>query len=199
MCPDREMISIYFDEELPSPWKEKMEAHLESCNECRAALNNYKNLGSFLLKTRDTKNLEAVQERVWEKINSQPKSSSNAEHRIKKARFKSALGWRVSLPLPAAAAALIFIIFFALFGFRLFNRGTTHEPITASIPEFMHVVGDDQGMLPIQDMTGVLQYLSSQEYGDFMVIRLPESRTFSRIGEPALINAADYSRRNTSR
>jgi hypothetical protein len=66
-------------------------------------------------------------------------------------------------------------------------------------PDHLQVVADNQGIVPIQDMAGVLQYLSGQDYGDFMVIRLPESRSFSRIGEPALINAADYSRRTARR
>jgi hypothetical protein len=108
----------------------------------------------------------------------------------------------ITLPLPAAAAAAVFIIvvFFALAGI---GRGTSSPPQVLS-PDTMAAAGiglDDQGMfpVPVQDMTGVLQYLSSQDGGDFMVIRLPESRKFSRIGEPALINAADYSRSNISR
>jgi anti-sigma factor RsiW len=47
MCPDRQILSVYLDEELPSPWKEKMEAHVSSCAECQAVLEKYQAV-SFL-------------------------------------------------------------------------------------------------------------------------------------------------------
>ena len=226
MCPDREMISLYFDEELPSPWKEKMEAHLKSCNKCRTAFVNYKNIENLMQEgPSSSTSLEAAQERVWEKLmarglpenlpsiqsiqsmqSMQLNQSQIEQPQIKQPMWqtkaiKRAWNTRITLPLPAAAAAvLIFVVFFAFLGVRFMNRPSLQEPVAAVMPDYLQWAGDDQEIiLPMQDMTGVLQYLSSQDYGDFMVIRLPESRTFSRIGEPALINAADYSRRNTSR
>jgi hypothetical protein len=200
MCPDRKFVSLYFDGELPSPWREKMEAHLESCGECRAVLAGYKNLGEQLREVSPAPQpssapqpsptalaspttLEAAQERVWEKLSG------------RQARARTRIWNRcVTLPLPAAAAVLVVIIFFALIGIRGLTRPSPQNPMVT-----VGIGLDDYGMVPIQDMTGVLQYLSSQDNGDFMVILLPESRKFSRIGEPAWINAADYSRSNTSR
>jgi predicted anti-sigma-YlaC factor YlaD len=184
MCPDRQLISLYFDDELPSPWKEKMEAHLESCTECRTVLAGYRNLGE---RFRDLpeRSLETAQKRVWEKL---------SERRIIVPKEKI---WHknISLPLPAAAAVLVFILFFALVGIRGLVRPAPQEQLMAAGLEL-----DDYGMLHLDDMSEVLKYLSSQDdNGDFTVIVLPESRKFSRVGEPALINAADYSRRTTYR
>jgi hypothetical protein len=92
----------------------------------------------------------------------------------------------------AAAAAFIIIAFLAIQGIR--STKTAQEPgIVAGIST------DVQGIIPVSDMNGVLQYLSREDTADFMIIRLPETRNFSSSGEPALLKAADYSRRTTSR
>jgi hypothetical protein len=199
MCPDRQIISLYCDGELPSPWKEKIEAHFKSCKECRAALDNYNRLGEYLSDAPES-SVKAAQERLWKKLKErEPAFIPQESGRWAGGKTKI---WNrsVSLPLPAiAAAALVIIAFFALVGIRGLKSPSPEDAVAALMPDYVQLVGDDQGMLPIQDMTGVLQYLSNQDYGDFMVIRLPESRTFSRFGEPALINAADYSRRNAYR
>ena len=183
MCPDRHFISLYFDGELPSPWNEKMEIHLKSCDECRAILEGYSQLGERL-KEEPEKALQAAQARVWEKLS------------VRRTRTRTSMWNRyITLPLPAAAAAvLIIVVFFALVGIRGLTRPSIQDQVMAA-----GIGLDDYGMIHIQDMAGVLQYLSVQDNGDFMVIPLPEIRKFSHIGEPALINAADYSRRKTFR
>jgi anti-sigma factor RsiW len=204
MCPDRQIISLYLDGELPSPWDGKMEAHLESCEKCRAILAGYRNIRNYLSgndeKALEEKTLSDAQERVWQKI-AAPRPVIFREGRKAEGRKASEINriWsrNISLPLPvAAAAALVFIVFFVLAGARGLPRPA---PVLQDQAAASNIGLNDKEMVNIQDMTGVLQYLSSQDYGDFMVIRLPESRTFSRTGEPALINAADYSSRGLSR
>jgi hypothetical protein len=51
-------------------------------------------------------------------------------------------------------------------------------------------------MVPVSDMNGIMQYLGQEDTADFVIIRLPESRNFVSSGEPTLVKAADYSRRN---
>jgi hypothetical protein len=48
-------------------------------------------------------------------------------------------------------------------------------------------------------MENVLQYLSSRDNGEIIILRLPESRNFVNYGEPAIIKAADYTRQATGR
>ena len=213
-CPDRQMISLYCDGELPSPWKEKMEAHLESCKKCRATLAGYRKLEEQLRE--EPKNMEAAQQRVWERLASLDGNISiepdapRAEVRRRwpgggnriwntppsQVETKIPFWLRnITLPLPVAAAAvLVFVVFFALIGIRGLTRPEPQDQVMAIGNQV-----DDMGMIPMQDMAGVLQYLASQDNIDFMIIPLPEVQKFSRIGEPALINAADYSRRNASR
>jgi hypothetical protein len=195
MCPDRQIISLYLDGELPSPWDGKMEAHLESCEKCRSALAEYKIIKNYLSGDKE-KALAEAQERVWQKLTA-PGLVVSREPR-KTMGINRMWSRNISLPFPAAAAAaLIFVVLIALLGVRGLS-----QPAPAVLQEQIAASGigmTDNGMVNIQDMAGVLQYLSSQDNGDFMVIRLPESRTFTKIGEPALINAADYSKRGLSR
>lgn len=188
MCPNRELVSLYHDEELPSPWKEKMEAHLESCPACRSILEKYGQLGENL-KEVPAEAMLAAQERVWAKlsqVNIQPLNYVPVKKRVHRLWKKT-----VTLPLPAAvAAAFLVFMFFALLGFRTQIVSDNHDTIIATgIGLYDHI-----GTIPMQDMTNLLHYLTSHEGRDFMIIRLPDNRNFSRMGEPTLIHAADYSR-----
>jgi len=205
MCPDRQIISLYFDGELPSPWKEKMVAHLSDCPQCQSVLAGYRNLGGSLGKLRD-ETIETAQDRVWKKITAPELVITGRSGRVSAKRTlsrrmiatKRVWNRRITLPLPAAAAAalVVFIAFFALIGVRGGNQPLPQHPVAA-----MNIGFDDYAMIPIHDMSDIIRYLSIQETADFMVIRLPEHRSFSRAGQPALINAADYSmaRRNFHR
>ena len=202
MCPDREIISLYLDGELPSPWKEKLEIHLESCPACSGILNGY-NISKRKVDNLSEESIQAAQERVWMKLEAslesklqEPLIPSIPDYNIIKTRPDNFWNRTVKLPLPAAAAAAILIL--AAFFFGMGVRGNTPLPSQDAVAA-MNIGYDDQGVVPITDMNGVLRYLSNQDNGDFMVIRLPESRNFSRIGDPTLINAADYSRSLGSR
>ena len=168
-----------------------MEAHLESCEKCRTAVARYRSIRNYLLDEPE-KNLAEAQERVWQKI-AAPSLAISREPR------KTIWSRSITLPLPTAAAAMVFIAVLAFVGVRALYQPTPNAAILSEQVATGGIGLNDTGMVNIQDMAGVLQYLSSLDNGDFMVIRLPESRTFTRIGEPALINAADYSRRGLSR
>jgi hypothetical protein len=185
MCPDRQVLSWYLDGELPSPWKEKMETHLESCAECRKRLETYR---SFSSASIGGDNIAAARDRVWNRL-----AASLPEKPVKSRRlFQERDGlWnrRVTLPLPAAAAVFIVFVFFAILALK--SRGTVR--ISDAPPMASAIDMDLYGIAPVSDMNGVLQYLSGQDTSEFMIIRLPESRSFSSFGEPAFLKAADYS------
>jgi anti-sigma factor RsiW len=200
MCPDPQLLSIYIDGELPSPWKEKMETHLAGCSGCREKLENFRRLfekntsvlqageglpiglpkGRELMEAE----IEAAKERVWRNIQSMR-------------RFQPRAGlWqrRLSIPLPAAAAAAVVIALLAAlwlrggFAVQSSEQGARANFILAAEEE------EIPGIVPIADMNGVLQYLGS-DGSDIIILRLPESKNFFRSGEPAIIKAADYTRR----
>jgi len=199
MCPDRQIISLYLDGELPSPWNEKMKSHLASCPECQTIYNDYGGLREKLGDLGEDY-IKTAQDRVWEKLSAAEEWNFKPSRRRSVVNRSSLRIWRgsVTLPLPVAAAAAVLIIvaFFALLGIR--NNTSLSAPAVQDSVTALNIGLDDQGIVPVTDMNGVLRYLSSQDNGDFMVIRLPETKNFSRAGDPALINAADYSRRNST-
>jgi len=196
MCPDRQIISLYFDGELPSPWKEKLLVHLESCAKCQTVLAGYNYIGDSL-KPFPAEIIQTAQDTIWKKLTS-PELVMR-EQKITNRQYKpDQRVWKrnVSLPLPAAAAAavLIVVLGFALIGLKAGPKPTVAQNSVAAA----NIGFDEQGIVPIKDTSGVLNYLSSQDNSDFVVVRLPGSKNFSRSGEPTLINAADYSRRRIS-
>ena len=128
--------------------------------------------------------MEAAKNRVWQNLqNIRPEQRFRPHTDI----------WRrrVSIPLPAAAAAAIVLAVLA----ALWIRGGQIRSIEPASHMNMVLASEEDmpGIIPA-DMNGVLQYLSS-DGSDILILRLPESRNFFSSGEPAIINAADYSRR----
>ncbi|MDR1948258.1 MAG: zf-HC2 domain-containing protein [Spirochaetaceae bacterium] len=206
MCPDRQILSVYLDRELPSPWKEKMENHLAGCPTCRARIEGYRQVSTRLASRNGEAGLpgEAVRERVWRSLNLAREEAAGSAVGLSRGHEPQgprhipdyAPGfWRrsVSIPLPAAAAAAA--ILFLVLGFAFNNRpAETAQDSTVAVG----IEPGLQSIEPASDMAGILQYLGREDQGDIVIIRLPESRSFSSAGEPTIMKAADYSRRVTS-
>jgi hypothetical protein len=188
MCPDRQILSVYLDGELPAPWKEEMEAHLDRCAGCRSKLEQYQRLSAFMTGTPE--DFSAARERVWLELG---KAASGHLVRRRGARF-----WRqsVAIPLPAViAAAALLALTFTLAVANLGSRQAV--PVEKAIAAGINL--DVQEIVPVADMNSFLQYLGSEDSTDFMIIRLPETRSFSNPGQPLIIKAADYSRSGPDR
>jgi len=59
MCPEPQLLSVYTDGELPSPWKEKLEAHLGECSECKEKLKKFLYMQELLKKETSQKQIYA--------------------------------------------------------------------------------------------------------------------------------------------
>jgi anti-sigma factor RsiW len=64
MCPDREVLSAYCDDEVPSPWKEKIESHLIDCNSCKKVVAGYRQVRSLLQESAPAVDVEETGRRV---------------------------------------------------------------------------------------------------------------------------------------
>ncbi|MHC6202845.1 anti-sigma factor family protein [Breznakiellaceae bacterium SP9] len=184
MCPNRQILSVYFDGELSSPWKEKMEAHLCSCPDCASQLEKYQRSRVMLsVQTHYIEGSEsAAKERVWTALAAAPPQGTP----------KSFWQRKIAIPLPAAAAILAILLGVLLT--RLPQDSTT--AIAANEAPGTNALQDASGL---SNMNEVLQFLGDRDTEDIMVIRLPESRRFSSSGDPTIIKASDYSRRNQKR
>jgi hypothetical protein len=184
MCPDRQLLSVYFDGEMPSPWKEKMDAHIAGCPHCAGRLKAYRCI-TMKGAAGEPAAIEAAQGRLWQKLELRSATPPPVP---------SSVIWRrrISIPLPAAAAVLLLVALAFLFTLRVNTPTEAAEMTLAAEAEF-----DAPGIIPITDMEDVLQYLGSRDNGELIILRLPESRSFVNYGEPAIIRAADYSRQGT--
>ncbi|GHV25797.1 hypothetical protein AGMMS4952_04510 [Spirochaetia bacterium] len=181
MCPDPQMLSLYYDGELPSPWREKLEAHLAACPSCRDRLEQFRLLSGTLVDG-PSPGLPLLKEQVWQRI-SNPAAPAWKIPAPKRSRV-----WNRSIPVPlpvAIAAAAMMILAFGIF----FTRGgRTVSPVDSALAAL-----GMQTMSPDSDFNALLQYWGNDDSPDIMIIRLPESRSFMSSGEPAIIRAADYS------
>jgi anti-sigma factor RsiW len=169
------MLSLYHDGELSSPWKEKLESHVAECPDCRERLEGFRCLSGVLSGTVDFP-VEPAQNRVWQRL-----CGLAVERRWPQPFWSRSV--RVPLPLLFAAAALV--LAFGVFFVR--------SPRTTAGANTALSALDMQTVVPVTDLNGILQYLGNDDSGDIVIIRLPESRSFTSYGEPAIIRAADYS------
>jgi len=197
MCPDPQLLSIYVDGELPSPWNEKMDVHLKDCPACREKLESFKKLRELIAKELPAKEINETEiqtskEKIWRNIEAKRRF---APHPAKV--------WqrRISISIPAAAAAAIIIALITIFisgGGQILNNGFAGKKANHDERSNIILAAEEEipGIIPAAtDLNDVLQYLGADS-SDIIILRLPESRNFSRAGEPAIIRAADYSRRH---
>ncbi|MCL2139207.1 MAG: zf-HC2 domain-containing protein [Treponema sp.] len=183
-CPDRQLLSIYFDGELSSPWKEKMEEHIAACAPCRTQLESYKKI-SIGFSAKEEEILHKTQERVWQKLEQERYAFSR--------RMPAVKIWRrhISVPIPAAAAIALMFISLALFSvFWTANSSEMPGTVIASETDYdlPVIVSIDE------DFEDVLRFLSSSEKGEVIFLQMPDNRNFEKFSEPSIIKAADYSR-----
>jgi anti-sigma factor RsiW len=208
MCPEPQLLSIYMDGELPSPWKEKMENHLTECSICREKFENYKRVQELFKKNThqvrtvverteaapvltEQELLETAKEKVWANL------ASKRHFRSGRARYNGLWKQKLSIPLPAAAAAAIVITLLAALWVRDSsvngNGYAGYQLESVERAGFILAAEEEMpGIIPAANINDVLQYLGADR-PDIIILQLPESRNFFRAGEPAIIRAADYS------
>jgi len=184
-CPDRQWLSVYFDNEMDSPWKEKMESHIAGCAVCARQLAAYKDI-SLSLDPAEGEFSGEAQQRVLQKLET---AGFNSDYRNHPAWGPPIWKRRVSIPIPAAAAVVFMVIALA---FLWFTRSPGKmEATNMAITAEAEIIPD---IIPFPGMETVLQSLGSTDTGEIIILRLPESRMFASYGEPAIIKAADYTR-----
>jgi anti-sigma factor RsiW len=157
MCPDPQILSIYLDGELPSPWKEKMQSHFAKCPICKEKLENMRKLQYLFKKDKSVKRTfverviddsdsqtntkqESLTNKDFEFTENENSAITKAKERVwKKLEAKQRYSFRKNLPhsglwrrklyipLPAAAAAVL-ILLAGIFYFRMHdNNGITGQ------------------------------------------------------------------------
>lgn len=176
MCPDEQILSSYIDEELPSPWKERLEQHIAHCQVCAGKVADMARLRSLLLADQDwdTSRLSAAKERIARSLDFQGKTMVGSPA-LRKA-VPGFMDRHVSLPLPylAAGAALLLVALSIAAGSLAFSASAT-----ARVSASRSYSARD---IPIE---AILQY-ASRSANQPMMIDLPPGSTFNLYGEPVV-------------
>jgi len=137
--------------------------------------------------------MEEAKEKIWKKLQLRRRPVQ---------RFYGNNVWqrKVSVPLPAAAAAAIVIALMTAVWLRggtgNNNSGYASIPVENTERTGFTIAAEEEipGVLPASDLKSVLQYLGG-DHTEIIILQLPENSNFLRSGEPAMIRAADYVRR----
>jgi anti-sigma factor RsiW len=182
MCPDNELLSAYFDGEVRSPWKERIERHIASCLSCAATIDGYGRIRTAIASCEagDDAFVEA-KERVIRAV-----SGGAFPRRLRAGVFN----WDRAIALPYPAAAGLAVAFMALIAALTI---TSLRP-AASIPVIASSEKTKTAPVTVQltDMQAVIDYLESQD--NALMIVLPDSSRFEVQGNPQLLKASDYRR-----
>ncbi|MCX7655492.1 MAG: zf-HC2 domain-containing protein [Treponemataceae bacterium] len=186
MCPDKSLLSLYMDGELPSPWKEKLETHLLHCEACQIEAKKLQRLHQKLhtLPSPPMEVVQTAQKRVWQQVAVKIKEGEGKPH-----KYRFTWNRPIAIPLPAAIAALILVALVAsLAGPLLFSpeNSTGYVPVARINTEVQNIV-------PVSNIENLVQYLEMQAAtADIVIIKLPETQNFVPAGQPTLLKAVEY-------
>ena len=109
-CPDTSLFSAYVDGEVPSPWKEKLEEHLATCEKCRAVERRYRALRGAMrqISAREPAVTDEFLESSFKKLS--PRWEIAAEKAAAERSASAPTVSRRSVTIPWAALAAMFLV-----------------------------------------------------------------------------------------
>lgn len=183
MCPDDALLSAFVDGEVPSPWKERMESHVAGCAACSRKVGEMRGLSASLhsLETEtETSIFFAAKARIGASIDfgmtTRPAGRNFAERLL--------VFWsrRVALPMPALAAGLLAIVFFAGLTFGIITPFAKASRMMASAST---VISPNSATLEM-----MAQYMKQSSVQPVM-IEMPKESEFSQLGNPVVMTSFD--------
>jgi hypothetical protein len=178
MCPEKELISAYYDKELNGRWADRVGEHLDSCDSCRAYHDSIKGL-SLEVVSSAVPGEEQIKERILDNIERKKRAEVSRSFRKRKIEKPGYV---------LAGAAVLAIVFFAgvFTGFITGNEPVQTAEIIEEPPYNFNVQ-----VLSNEDAKA---YLMSNDSGIDLIISIPANGALTVSGEPRLIREADYKR-----
>ena len=177
MCPDVEILSSYYDDELEDSQREIIKSHVDSCQHCQKKLSEL-GLLSAAIHSEAEPDFQMAQVTTWNRIMD---IVDKEELKAPKVNF-----WqrRFQISFPAAAAlvaAFIAVLSFSVISFYM-GKHTTSSPAS---PELNMSYATDSE-------------LNDDNLFDNNAIEfdIPAINTFIHAGEPLLIREVDFRNRN---
>ena len=141
ICPNKDLLSAYIDDEIPFQWKETIEQHLQQCAACKKIYGQYVIVHHYMQKTMAGVEFDAGASfaKLLEKRNAVLQTKLQAQKR----RWKLSSGehWfssSIRIPVPAAAAAVLIFVLLPLILF--FKIEHTVNSVTAAQSSFTPII-----------------------------------------------------------
>lgn len=180
MCPDAELLSAFTDGEVPSPWRERIAAHLEGCARCAATVEGFRGL-SARLRSRGGLDEAAVASRIAARLGLGAGPSEGGLRLLPTEAGRPRRG--LALPLPAAAAAAL-----ALLGLGLVSGRVLLSPAAlARAPAPSPTLAIPTAGSGSPTMDSLVRYLEAQNAPVSITIQLPANPAFTGGGAPMIV------------
>lgn len=198
MCPEPGLISAFVDGEVPSPWKERLAAHLAACPACAARARSYGGLKEALLSPNardagaEAAILARLESRLAGRLGAQataPEASAPSTQAVAGPGGPQVHGglWsrRLFVPMPVAMAAAAALVFLAGLAFSGIVRPVRPSVQTLATNQIV------PGLAQPASMEALVSYLESQDAKVNLTIQLPSDALLEASGKPQVVRAAD--------
>ena len=182
MCPDREILSAYFDGEITARWGREIAAHVSTCELCRARLADMENARA-LMKDEDPQAWRAPMERVRRRILDRAPA---VRQRV------SAWRRQVALPLPVAALAAALLL---TLGISLAILATRTNMGYIRVTKAPAGGTEYQFAVPYDKVEALLKSMGGAEATIESVMTIPKSVKLIPVGEPRMGKATEFPRK----
>lgn len=180
MCPDRELVSAWADGEVPSPWRETIKRHVETCATCSqvvATMNRTRALFSSDAEVIDASS-EAARVRVEERLGFTVFHGTPNKGAFWTRRFP--------VPFPVAAAAALAL---AVLGFALAESGRRNADLRMAVQRAYEATPVATSGMGIES---IIEFISRQNSAVNINITLPAEAFGSVTGDPFIVREADF-------
>jgi negative regulator of sigma E activity len=206
MCPNDQLLSAFFDGELPLSQQIKIDQHTKECAPCQERLLSFRTVKDYLLSAANVHreghlhevvallneaeeaHFQTPADKVWERLTVSVKENKQKQER--KFYF-----WQkqVILPLPAivlgGASFLFLLAFFILFSVEKLNSKSETGPIT--LKEIQFTTPIQAGVHgQAKDLKQWVDELEKDNLQQELLIKLPDATIFTQRTEPVLIQAS---------
>jgi predicted anti-sigma-YlaC factor YlaD len=182
MCPDREILSAYFDGEINPPWDRAIAEHLDGCERCRRVYEGLEETRQ-LLRDEPVEGFAAPMDRVRRSLIAGVPPVTPA-----------AAGWRrrVEVPLSVAVAAAALIVALGIgFAVMMSRSGMGYIRVTrapAGNTEYQFAV-------PYDKVEALLKSVGGAAASSDDLMTLPKDVKLVPVGAPTMGTEAEYPRK----
>lgn len=183
MCPDDALLSALVDEEVPDPWKGRMESHIAECRHCSDKVEALRSLKARLLTIENPAELEAL-------VAAKARISASIDFLSAKAtakpgfmeRFRRLWSDRVPMPMPFLAAGILALVFLVGMSLGIFAPLGNSARTMASASK---IISPQSATLEM-----MAQYMKQSSVQPVM-IEMPQESVFSQFGNPVIASSPE--------